>query len=68
MATGVSAIAMGTGHPGAGPAGGGERGDRSALALGPNRGVGVGVGAGILAGLGVSGRLSLTPLRPCFVP
>ena len=38
LATGVCAIAMGTGHPGAGPAGGGEREGRSEIAPGPAEG------------------------------
>lgn len=63
LATGVCAIAMGTGHPGAGPAGGGERWGRSSLAPGPDRGVGV--GAVLRAALGGLGRRSLTPPRPC---
>ena len=66
MATGVSAIAMGTGHPGAGPAGGGERWDRSALALGRCRRVRV--GTGLPAGLGEPSRPNLMPPRPFFIP
>lgn len=55
MATGVCAIAMGTGHPGAGPAGGalrGSPGDRS----GPAEGWGWGLGAeGSWGGPGLPG-------------
>lgn len=45
MATGVCAIAMGTGHPGAGPAGGGEREGRSEIAPGPAEGWEWGLGS-----------------------
>ena len=70
MATGVCAIAMGTGHPGAGPAGGGLREGRSEIAPGPAEGWEWGLGRrGVL---GDPGRPSLmsaeTLLRHVLFP